>query len=458
MPVINPRVFREYDIRGLVDVDLDPESVGLIGKAYGTYLRRRGLTDVVVGRDNRPSSELYRNAIVRGLLETGCNVADIGLVVTPIFYFARVRYGIEGGVMITGSHNPPEYNGFKLGAGPATMYGEQIQEIRRIAESGRFEKGRGSVREVDPAEEYVATIVKSVGLGPRPVTVVVDCGNGSGGLFGPRILELLGCRVIPLFCEPDGNFPNHFPDPVKPENLRLLSEAVRDHRADVGVAYDGDADRLGAVDEMGRPVFGDVLMALFWREILPRHPGAAALVEVKCSQALVDEIRRLGGRPMFWRTGHSLIKAKMREIGAVFTGEMSGHMFFADEYYGYDDAIYASARLMRILSNSGSRLSEMVADLPTYYSTPETRVECPDDAKFAIVDEITRYFKSRYDVVDIDGVRVMFPEGWGLVRASNTQPALVLRAEASDAESLEVIKRRIREKLSEYPAVGEVAW
>ncbi|NPV70965.1 MAG: phosphomannomutase/phosphoglucomutase [Firmicutes bacterium] len=458
MPVVNPQIFREYDVRGLVGKDLSRETVDLIGRAYGTYIRRRGLTDVVVGRDNRLSSRAYRDTIVEALLETGCNVMDIGLVVTPIFYFTRARYGIEGGVMITGSHNPPEFNGFKLGKGVATMYGEEIQDLRRLVESGRFEKGRGSLSMLDPVSEYIETIRNGIKLGPRKVTVVVDCGNGAGGLFGPRALEAIGCDVIPLFCEPDGNFPNHFPDPVKPENLAHLVEAVRKHGADVGVAYDGDADRLGAVDENGNHLWGDILMVLFWREIIPRHPGADALVEVKCSQALVDEIRRLGGNPIFSKTGHSLIKAKMKEIGAIFTGEMSGHMFFADEYYGFDDAIYASARLMRIISHSDKSISEMLGDIPRYYSTPETRVDCPDDVKFRVVKEMTEHFRSRYDVIEVDGARVLFPKGWGLVRASNTQPALVLRAEATDPESLEDIKAQMQGKLSQYPEVGEIDW
>ncbi|MGE5486048.1 MAG: phosphomannomutase/phosphoglucomutase [Ignavibacteriales bacterium] len=458
MPNVNPQVFREYDIRGLVGKDLNAGTVDVIGRAYGTYLRSRGMTDVILGRDNRMSSGEYRDAMARALLGTGCNVIDIGLVVTPIFYFTRAKHGVEGGVMITGSHNPPEFNGFKLGIGAATMYGDQIQEIRRIAESGRFEKGIGSLRRLDPVPAYVETVAGSIRLGPRRVTVAVDCGNGAGGLFGPQILERIGCRVIPLFCEPDGNFPNHFPDPVKPENLEHLVRTVKESGADVGVAYDGDADRLGAVDEQGRPMWGDVLMALFWREILPKYPGADALVEVKCSQALVDEIKRLGGKPVFSRTGHSLIKAKMREMGAVFTGEMSGHMFFADEYYGYDDAIYASARLARLISNSNGPVSGMVSGLPAYHSTPETRVDCPDDVKFAIVEDLRRHFRSKYEVIDVDGARVLFPGGWGLVRASNTQPALVLRAEALDPATLEAIKTEIRGKLGEYPAIGEFAW
>jgi len=458
MPWVNPDIFREYDIRGLVDKDLNDDTVDLLGRAYGTYLRRRGLNDVIVGRDNRLSSDRYREVLTRALTSTGCDVLDIGLVVTPIFYFARVRYEVDGGIMITGSHNPPEYNGFKLGKGPATMYGPEIQEIRRIIEQGRFERGSGSVHQRDPVPDYISTIVRGIRLGPRRITAVVDAGNGTAGLFAPQILSALGVDVVPLYCEPDGSFPNHFPDPVKPENLKDLARAVVDAGADLGIAFDGDADRIGVVDEKGMPLWGDVLMILFWREILPRNPGTPALVEVKCSQALIDEIVRLGGRPIFSRTGHSLIKARMREVGALFTGEMSGHMFFADEYYGYDDALYASARLMRILSNDSGTLSEMLSTVPRYHSTPETRVDCPDDAKFRIVDEVRNDFKTRYEVVDVDGARVVFPEGWGLVRASNTQPALVLRAEAKDPTALESIKREIATRLEKYPEVGRIEW
>ncbi|MCL4426099.1 MAG: phosphomannomutase/phosphoglucomutase [Firmicutes bacterium] len=454
---VNPEIFREYDIRGVVGRDLTPATVEVIGRAYGTYILERGGREVVVGRDNRASSDEFREALVAGLLATGCDVVDIGLVVTPIFYFSRLHYGIDGGVMITGSHNPPEFNGFKLALGYATIYGEAIQEVRRMIEGGRFASGRGSRRSSDPVPAYLSAIKERIRLGHR-LKVVVDAGNGTAGLFAPQLLEDLGCEVVPLYCESDPHFPHHFPDPVKPENLGDLIATVRRTGSDLGVAFDGDADRIGAIDEKGKVIWGDTLMVLYWREILPRHPGAQAIIEVKCSQALVDEVKRLGGRPFFYRTGHSLIKAKMKEIGAVFTGEMSGHMFFADEYFGYDDALYAAARLLRLLSYSPKSLSQMTADIPRYYSTPETRVDCPDGDKFRVVQEVKDFFRKDYEVIEVDGARILFPEGWGLVRSSNTQPVLVVRAEARSPEGLEAIKTSLAAKLKQFPSVGKMEW
>jgi len=295
-------------------------------------------------------------------------------------------------------------------------------------------------------------------LGPRRLKVVVDCGNGTAGFVAPQALAQLGCEVIPLYCDPDPAFPHHHPDPVDPKNLADLITAVRAAHADVGIAFDGDGDRIGVVDEQGTILWGDTLMILFWREILPKYPGAVGIVEVKCSQALYDEIARLGGRPMFYKTGHSLIKAKMKELGAVFTGEMSGHMFFADEYFGYDDAVYAAGRLLRILSHTDRPLSALIADVPRYYATPEVRVECADDVKFDVVRRISEEFKRTHNVIDIDGARVLFEDGWGLIRASNTQPALVVRAEATTAAGLQAIKRTIAQALADEPAVGPLRW
>ena len=455
---VNPDIFREYDIRGVVGEDLTPAVVEDLGRACGTYFQERGVDRVLVGRDNRLSSEGFREALCRGLTYTGCRVLDIGLVVTPIFYFAGLHYGIRGGVMITASHNPPEFNGFKVALGPGTLYGDQIQALRRLMEEGKFCRGQGSLEQADPVPAYLETVCQRVTLGPRRLKVVVDCANGTAGLFAPRLIESLGCEVDPIYCESDGRFPHHFPDPVKPANLRYLIERVREVGADLGLSFDGDADRIGAVDEQGNIIWGDQLMILYWREILPRYPGATAIIEVKCSQALVEEVERLGGKPFFYRTGHSLIKAKMKEIGAVFTGEMSGHMFFADEYYGFDDALYAAARLLRILSHTPAPLSRLLADVPRYYSTPEVRVDCPDREKFRVVEEVTRYFKERYPVVDVDGARVLFPRGWGLVRASNTQPVLVVRCEAQTPEALEEIKGIVGSKLGEFPSVGHISW
>ncbi len=463
MVTISPTIFREYDIRGVAGRDITPEVAEAIARAYASYLRTEGAqereTPVLVGRDNRESSPWIRDAVVRGLVGSGCRVVDIGTVITPVFYFARVHYGIDGGVMVTASHNPPEFNGFKLAHGFGTLYGEQIQQIRRLAEAGEFVGGVGSVEARDVIPAYRAMLREKVRLGPRRLRVVTDCGNGTASLVAPDALEDLGVEVVRLYCESDPRFPHHHPDPVQPENLRDLIAAVRREGADVGFGFDGDGDRLGVVDDRGEIVWGDILMILFWREILPRHPGTVGIVEVKCSQALYDEIQRLGGRPMFYRTGHSLIKAKMREVGAVFTGEMSGHMFFADEYYGYDDAVYAAARLLRILSHTDRPLSALLADVPRYPATPEVRVDCPDEVKFEVVRSLTEQFKREgYPVIDVDGARVLCADGWGLVRASNTQPVLVLRAEARTPEGLERIKRTLEQALSRFADVGPVRW
>jgi phosphomannomutase/phosphoglucomutase len=455
-------IFREYDIRGVFGQDLTPEVASRVARAFAAYLRERTPGEaplaVVVGHDNRASSPALHRAVTQALVESGCEVTDVGLVTTPVFYFARVHLGIDGGVMITASHNPPEYNGFKLAWGFGTLYGDQIQEVRRLAEAGASVQGHGRVRQVDVRPAYRAAVREKVRLGPRRLRVVVDCGNGTASTVAPDVLRDLGVDVVPLYCDSDPTFPHHHPDPVDPRNLQDLIRTVRAERADVGLGFDGDGDRIGVVDDRGRIVWGDELMILFWREILPKYPGAEAIVEVKCSQALVDEIRRLGGRPFFYRTGHSLIKAKMKEIGAVFTGEMSGHMFFADEWYGFDDAVYAAARLLRILSNTPRPLSELLADIPRYHATPEVRVPCPDDRKFAVVAELVRQFKERYEVVDVDGARVLFPDGWGLVRASNTQPVLVVRAEGTTPEALRRIQRTLEEALARFPEVGRVDW
>jgi phosphomannomutase/phosphoglucomutase len=455
---VPPEIFREYDIRGVVGRDLDPETSGAIARAFGTYLRRAGVRRAAVGHDNRASSEALYRAAVQGLAETGCDVLALGLALTPMLYYALHHFQVEGGAMVTASHNPPEFNGFKLCHGPGTLYGAQIQEVREIAESGEFVRGAGRVEAREVTGAYLAMLEEKVRLGPRHLRVAVDCGNGTAGAFVPEVFRRWGCEVLPLYCDPDPMFPHHHPDPVEPRNLADLIRLVRDRGADLGIGIDGDGDRLGAVDDRGEILWGDLLMALFWREILPAHPGAVALVEVKCSQALVDEVRRLGGRPEWTRTGHSLIKARMREVGAVFTGEMSGHMFFADEYYGYDDAVYAAGRLLRILSNTPRPLSDLASELPRYHATPEVRVACPDGRKFQVVADLVREFRGRYEVIDVDGARVLFPDGWGLVRASNTQPALVVRAEGRTPEALGRIKAILEEALRRHPEVAPVGW
>ncbi|HHW26988.1 MAG TPA: phosphomannomutase/phosphoglucomutase [Firmicutes bacterium] len=458
MTLVNPRIFREYDIRGLVGEDLTEETVLALGRAYGAFLKERGVLSAIVGRDNRLSSYAYSRIMADGLMKSGIDVVDIGMVTTPVFYFSRIKYGIEGGVMVTGSHNPPEFNGFKLAYGSDTLYGEGIQEIRRIIDRGRYAAGDGTFTEKDPVPDYVEDIGQKIALGPRKVLAVVDAGNGSSGPINRRVLQRIGASFEEMYFEPDGSFPNHHPDPTREENVRAMSERVREIGADLGIAFDGDADRIGVVDGSGRLVFGDELQTVFWREVLEKHPGALALIEVKCSQALVDFVRSLGGRPEFTRTGHSLIKARMREVDALFTGEMSGHMFFRDEYYGFDDALYAAARLLRILSNSDQTIDQMLSQVPKYHSTPEVRVECPDEEKFEVVARVTEDFSKEWEVITVDGVRVLFPDGWGLIRASNTQPALVLRAESKTPEGLEEAKRLIEAKLRRYPAVGDITW
>ena len=460
MADLNPAIFREYDIRGVVGRDVTPHTAETIARAYAAFLRRADASgrQVIVGRDNRTSSPGIRDAVVRGLTASGFDVVDVGTVITPVFYFARVHYEIDGGVMITASHNPPEFNGFKLARGFGTIYGEEIQQIRVLGERGEFPGGGGSVEARDVVPAYLAMLREKIRLGPRRLRVVVDCANGTASLIAPEALAQLGVEVIPLYCESDPSFPHHHPDPVQPDNLRDLIATVKRERADVGIGLDGDGDRIGVVDDAGQIIWGDILMILFWREILPQHPGTVGIVEVKCSQALFEEIARLGGRPIFYRTGHSLIKAKMKEVGAVFTGEMSGHMFFADEYYGYDDAVYAAARLLRILSHADRPLSALLADVPPYASTPEVRVECPDEVKFEVVRRVTEEFGRRYQVIAIDGARILFDDGWGLIRASNTQPALVLRAEARTEAGLRTIKRVLEGALRALPVVGPVRW
>jgi len=445
---MNPEIFREYDIRGLVDQDLTDEAAWLIGRGLATYLLRQGKSRVVAGRDGRLSSPRLRDPLVQGMVTGGLEVVDIGLCPTPVFYFSLFHLDRDGGAMITGSHNPPEFNGFKVCSGKDTLYGEQIQELRRIIESRNFTEGQGSVsyQEVIPA--YRKYLVENIRL-QRKIKVVIDSGNGTGGLVAPKILRDLGCEVYDLYSEVDGRFPNHHPDPTIPAYLKDLVAKVKETGAEVGIGYDGDADRMGAVDHRGNIIWGDQLMILFSRQVLKTHPGATIVSEVKCSQNLFDDIARNGGRGIMGQAGHSLLKKRMREEGALLGGEMSGHIFFADRYFGYDDAIYASCRLLEIISQSDKRISELLADVPKVYNTPEIRVDCPDDRKFSIVEKVKESFRREYPVVDVDGVRVIFPDGWGLVRASNTQPALVLRFEARTPERLQEIRALVEKRVEE---------
>ncbi|MFA5801778.1 MAG: phosphomannomutase/phosphoglucomutase [Thermoleophilia bacterium] len=450
---INSHIFREYDVRGLVGKDLDIATVELLGKGYGTYIKSFGYNEAIIGRDNRPSSAPFRDALISGITSTGCDVIDVGELPTPAFYFSLQEYGKQAGVMITGSHNPPQYNGFKLCRGHGTIYGEEIQKLRSIIEEGVFPAGEGKVAMADPVPAYVEYIAASIKV-EHPLKVVVDAGNGVGGRVAPGLLRQLGCEVVELYCELDGNFPNHFPDPTVPANLEDLIATVAREGADMGVSFDGDADRIGAVTDTGEIIWGDQMMILFARDILEFNPGGTIIFEVKCSQALIEDIEAHGGKPLMWKTGHSLIEAKIREEKALLAGEMSGHIYFADRYFGYDDAIYAACRLVEFVSRKGAKLSELLSDVPTYYATPEMRIESTDDEKFAIVDAVKEEFSRDNEVIDIDGVRVVFPDGWGLVRASNTSPVVVVRCEAKTPERRDEIQQLILSKLKKFPSVA----
>lgn len=440
---LKPEIFRQYDIRGIVDKDLTPETVELLGKGIGSYFRRQKRRVVALGRDCRLSSPAFSEAMTKGLLSTGCSIIDLGIIPTPLLYFAIYYKEIEAGVVITGSHNPPEYNGFKMMVGEETLYGEAIQDISLIIKNKDFIKQEiGSKKSYNIVPEYHEYVVNNINL-QKKLKVVVDAGNGTAGVVAVPIFRKLGCEVIELFCEMDGNFPNHHPDPTLPEALEHLIKKVAESKANLGLSYDGDADRIGVIDDEGNIIWGDQLMIIFSRDILPSNPGAPVISEVKASKLLYEEIKKLGGRPIMWKTGHSLIKKKIREENALLAGEMSGHIFFADRFFGFDDAIYSSARLLEILSRSEKKLSQMLSDLPKTYYTPEIRIYASDEVKFKIVDAVKKELSLKHPTIDIDGVRAEFPKGWALVRASNTQEALVLRFEADTKEDLEAIKKEV---------------
>ncbi len=446
---MNPQIFREYDIRGLVEQDLAPENVELIGKAIGTFIRRDGGKTMTLGWDIRTSSIQFREIITRALNSTGCDVIDIGRVPTPVSYFSLHHLNPDGGVMITGSHNPPEFNGFKISHGLHSLYGDKIQILKGLIDKNDFETGSGTAREIDILDAYMDKVCEVIHF-QRPLKVVVDGGNGCFGIVGPQLLRKLGMDPIEQFCEPDGTFPNHHPDPTVPEYMQDLMARVQSEKADLGIGFDGDADRLGVVDDKGGLLWGDQLLILFARSLLKQHPGTAVVGEVKCSQSLYDDIKKQGGVPVMSAAGHSLIKKKMRETGALLAGEMSGHMCFKDNYYGFDDAIFAACRILEIVASASTPLSGMLSDLPKTFTTPEIRVDCPDHLKFKIVKELTEHFRSRYEVVDIDGVRIQFDNGWGLVRASNTQPVLVLRFEAKTEDQLKEYRQIVNKQLEQY--------
>jgi phosphomannomutase/phosphoglucomutase len=427
--MLKASIFREYDIRGIADEELLDADVELLGRSLATYLIRHSGYSLCLGRDCRLSGNRIHAALRKGMMAAGAHVIDIGVVPTPVLYYSAVHFKADGAIMITGSHNPPEYNGLKTVCGSGTLHGDQIQQIYKLIQNNDFETGDGTVKEMDAVTPYVDEIAAQFKFS-RKVKLVLDAGNGTAGPVVHRLMEKLNVDTTELFFEMDGHFPNHHPDPTVVENLKDLSAAVKQGKADLGIAFDGDSDRIGAVDEHGTVIFGDMLLLIFGREILTRKPGSTFIGEVKCSQVMYDKLKELGGNPIMFKTGHSLIKAKMKQEHAELAGEMSGHMFFADRYYGYDDALYAACRLIEIVAKSGKPLSHQMADIPELVSTPELRVDCPDDKKFQVVEKVAALVRRQHEVVDVDGVRVPFEQGWGLVRASNTQPVLVMRFEA----------------------------
>jgi phosphomannomutase/phosphoglucomutase len=457
--MLKSTIFREYDIRGVADEELLSPGIELLGKAIGTHIGRTHGKRINVGRDVRLSSTRLRDAIVKGLIAAGCEVTDVGEVPTPLLYYSVHHLGADGGVMITGSHNPAEYNGFKIVAGSGTIHGAEIQELRGLIEAGDLDSGNGSSREFDIVTPYVEEISGQFEFGRR-IKVVVDAGNGAAGPAMHRVLEKLNVDATELYFDMDGRFPNHHPDPTVEKYLDDLKKAVVASGAELGIAFDGDGDRIGAVDEKGNVVWGDYLLLIYAREILSRKPGATFIGEVKCSQIMYDEIEKLGGRGIMYKTGHSLIKAKMREEKAELAGEMSGHMFFKDRYFGFDDAIYAACRLIEIVANSGEPLSAQTSALPSMVTTPEIRVDTHDEMKFEVVAQVREHFRQTHTVVDVDGARVLFSEGWGLVRASNTQPVLVMRFEARTDELLLEYRREVEavvDRVKQQVAAGRSA-
>ncbi len=453
--MIPAHIFREYDIRGLHETELTDATAEGVGSAFGTLIRREGGRRVALGRDVRPSSERLVAGVERGLRAAGVDVERVGLVPTPALYYAVVKSNADGGLQVTGSHNPPEFNGFKMARRDRPVFGADIQQMRGMIERGDLETGAGSATDRPILDEYRAMLIERVSS-PKGLKVVMDCGNGCAGTVVPEVFERMGHTVTPLFAELDGRFPNHLPDPTVPSLLTSLIAEVKRSGADLGIGFDGDADRIGAVDSRGNVVYGDQLLALFARDVLARVPGAEVIFDVKCSQGLVEDIRAHGGRPSMWKTGHSLIKSRLKETGAPLAGEMSGHMFFSEGYFGFDDALFAAGRLLRYVAASGQSFDALVDSIPHYFATPETRLECPEERKFQIVEEIKREFTGRYDVIDIDGARVEFGDGWGLARASNTQPVIVVRFEARTPERLEEIRAMFMEPLRRL-GVGEAA-
>ena len=457
--MINPAIFRQYDIRGIWQEDLTPAVAELIGRGYASYLLK-SITDnkakISVGWDARLHSPAIRDSVIKGITGSGIDVIDLGMCPTPLQYYSLYTLPLDGGVMITGSHNPPEFNGFKLSVGKGTIFGDSIQEIRKIIDAQDFKSGTGTV-EYYPVIEHYINYVKDKFDSLKGIKVVVDAGNGTGGIVAPKIMKALGADVVELYCEPDGNFPNHHPDPTLEESLVDLIARVKQEKAHAGIGYDGDADRIGVVDEEGNVIWGDRLMIIFSRDILKENPGAKIIGEVKCSQTLYNDIAAHGGVPIMWKTGHSLIKEKMKKEEALLAGEMSGHIFFKHRYFGYDDAVYASLRLMEVIKKAGEPYSTkaLLKDVPHVMATPEIRFDCPDEIKFSIVEKARNAF-NEYESITIDGIRIKFDDGWALIRASNTQPVLVLRFEAQNVIRLNeirgIVEARLNKILQEHGA------
>ena len=449
--VMNPHVFRQYDIRGHAERDFDDAFVRSLGLSLGTFYSKRGLRRVAVGRDCRLSSPRLHEALCQGLLETGLQVVDIGIGPTPLLYFAVHNLDLDGGVQITGSHNPPDENGFKMMVGKGSLYGDDIVELRTVMENEDFALRTGGALEiVDSTPAYVEKAAADIQLGRHDIRFAIDAGNGAGGPLALETMKALGLNPVAMLCEMDGTFPVHHADPTEPETLEMLKARVLEDGLELGFAYDGDADRVGVIDARGEVIWGDKLMIILSRALLAKHPGATIIGEVKCSQTMYDDIEAHGGRGVLWKTGHSLIKTKMKEENALLAGEMSGHIFFADRYYGFDDAIYATLRILEIVSHSDVPLHEMLSNVPQTFATPEIRVDCDDARKFDLVQQMVDFYRPTHDLIDIDGARIQFDGGWALVRASNTQPVLVLRFEADSEKQLETIRGEVESVLERF--------
>jgi phosphomannomutase / phosphoglucomutase len=449
--MVNPQIFREYDIRGIVDKDLTNESLYLIGKGFGSILNRKGMKNAVIGGDARLSTPRFKENFIKGMLESGIDVIDVGMMATPVLYFSIWKLNTDAGIMITASHNPSEYNGIKLNLGLQSFYGPQIQELLRAILNSDFVSGQGNLTSNDEMDEaYMNYVISNINL-ERPVKVIVDGGNGAGGPYLPTILRKLGCEVEEMYCEPDGTFPNHHPDPTVEENMQDLIKAIKSSDAEVGLGLDGDADRIGVIDEKGKMLFGDQILNIIVRDFLKDNKGESIIADVKCSKNLFDDIRKYGGNPIMYKTGHANIKSKMQELGLKVSGEMSGHVFLKDRFLGFDDAIYVSCRFVEIVSKMKIPVSEFLSDQPKMYNTPEMHIPSTDDEKFVIVNKVRESFvEEGYDVNDIDGMRITFADGWGLCRASNTTPVLVVRFEAETEDRLLEIRDLIETRIKKF--------